>query len=179
MAGEDAVPWLITIGHRAQLRGAHESFILTLLMYVAILRWDNTFSFLAAVDCGRPSFDEVFDQTKCISASGHWRGRAQRRLDSISSTFDAMSRIAPILMILTYALLGLLTNVTICVSVGSEQSLGSCMTEELVSILLFWPIFLVGMVALQPIPYVLTNVVLVIVAWMLLRSTKKSKLRSV
>jgi hypothetical protein len=78
-------------------------------------------------------------------------------------------------MILTYALLGLLTNVAICVSVGSEQSFGNCMAAETVPVLLFWPVFLFGMLMLQPIPFVLANVVLVLTAWMLLRSLKKPK----
>lgn len=85
-----------------------------------------------------------------------------------------MSRIVPILMIPTYVLSGLLTNVVICISIGSEQSFRNCMGEETVVVILFWPIYLVGMITLQPILFILTNVVLVLTAWVLLRSLKKA-----
>lgn len=89
-----------------------------------------------------------------------------------------MSRIAPILMILTYALLGLLTNVAVCASIGSEVNFRYCMSEEILMVFLFWPVVLVGTIMLNPIPFVLINVVLVVLAWMLLRSLKKAKLKS-
>lgn len=74
---------------------------------------------------------------------------------------------------ITYLLLGLLTEALICAQTTLSNGLLVCMRDaELFGVIVFWPIFAIGYVMSNPMPFVIVIAFLVVVVWLLIRQRR-------